>query len=353
MVFGIFPALDLLLGDDWTNPTRSQMAEHINDRKFRWLLYGFTCVSLINTCLAVPAIALERGFTCMDKALLLCVLGFKNGAIGITTAHELIHKSSRFEKLLGRALLVNTSYAHWGLEHTHGHHQTVATIHDPATSRLGEGLYSFLLRVVPQTLISSFKLHKKQQKLPAFFTDCILLPVGWALWIARSSKNPVELLKIVGCFYFQAIVGSSLLEVVNYLEHYGLQRKQLGSIEGEYVASNYELCDPSHSWNSPARLSNTLLFKLQRHSDHHANAKIPYHLLRNFKESPQLPTGYAGMFLLAVFPPLWFHVMDPLVAAVREHDKQAFDKQHRIAETQLKTFAGVAFVALYCLVRST
>ena len=101
----------------------------------------------------------------------------------------------------------------------------------------------------------------------------------------------------------QAVVGFSLLEVVNYLEHYGLRR-------GRREDGRYERTAPEHSWNSNNVASNVLLYHLQRHSDHHANPLRRYQALRHFDEAPQLPTGYAGMILMAMFPPVWRRVMD-------------------------------------------
>jgi len=67
---------------------------------------------------------------------------------------------------------------------------------------------------------------------------------------------------------------------------------------------------PEHSWNSNNVASNVLLYHLQRHSDHHANPTRRYQALRHVEEAPQLPTGYAGMIVLACVAPLWRRVMD-------------------------------------------
>ena len=109
----------------------------------------------------------------------------------------------------------------------------------------------------------------------------------------------------------QAIVGFSLLEVVNYMEHYGMLRQKVGAGERQ----RYERVDPSHSWNSNNIATNVLLYHLQRHSDHHANPTRRYQTLRDFEESPVLPTGYAGMIVLAIVPAVWRRVMDPRVLA--------------------------------------
>jgi alkane 1-monooxygenase len=99
------------------------------------------------------------------------------------------------------------------------------------------------------------------------------------------------------------VVGFPLLEVVNYLEHYGLARQKRPD-------GRYERTGPEHSWNSNNVASNVLLYHLQRHSDHHANPTRRFQALRHFDQAPQLPTGYAGMILLALIPPLWRRVMD-------------------------------------------
>ena len=111
----------------------------------------------------------------------------------------------------------------------------------------------------------------------------------------------------------QGIFGFSLLEVVNYLEHYGLCRQR-------NAAGRYEKVDPRHSWNSDRTVTNVFLFQLQRHSDHHANPLRRYQTLRSFDFSPQLPAGYASMIVLALVTPLWRRVMDPRVVAHYEGD---------------------------------
>ena len=109
----------------------------------------------------------------------------------------------------------------------------------------------------------------------------------------------------------QAVVGFSLLEVVNYMEHYGMLRQKVGVGERQ----RYERVDPTHSWNSNNIATNVLLYHLQRHSDHHANPTRRYQSLRDYEQSPVLPTGYAGMIVLSIVPAVWRRVMDPRVLA--------------------------------------
>ena len=105
-----------------------------------------------------------------------------------------------------------------------------------------------------------------------------------------------------------------MLEVVTYVEHSSLLRKLK-------QAGRYEKGTPAHSWNANHRITNSFLFRLQRHADHHVHPLRPYQILRHFDESPQLPTGYAGMILLALIPPLWRRVMHPRLESMQMENK--------------------------------
>jgi len=86
-------------------------------------------------------------------------------------------------------------------------------------------------------------------------------------------------------------------------------------------------CAPEHSWNSSHRVSNLFLYHLQCHSDHHAHPARRYQALRHFESSPQLPSGYAALLLLAYLPPLWFRVMDRRVLAHYDGDARRANLQ--------------------------
>ena len=230
------------------------------------------------------------------------------GGIAINTAHELGHKRASSERWLSQVALAQTGYGHFFIEHNRGHHVRVATPEDPASSRLGESFWAFLPRTVSGSLRSAWELESARldrmrqvaldapQRHPQRLGDD-RRPVRrrWSI-----AFGPVVLPYLL----LQAVLGFSLLEVVNYLEHYGLLRQKRED-------GRYERCRPEHSWNSNNVASNVLLYHLQRHSDHHANPTRRYQALRHFDEAPQLPTGYAGMIVLAWFPPLWRRVMDP------------------------------------------
>jgi alkane 1-monooxygenase len=190
----------------------------------------------------------------------------------------------------------------------------VATPEDPASSRVGESFYRFWPRTVLGSLRSAWSLEKRRiarrKQHPFRLSNDVLnawlmSAVLWGVLIAALGVGIAPYLVI------QAVVGFSLLEVVNYMEHYGMLRQKVGVGERR----RYERVDPSHSWNSNNIATNVLLYHLQRHSDHHANPTRRYQALRDFEESPVLPTGYAGMIVLALLPPVWRRVMDPRVLA--------------------------------------
>jgi alkane 1-monooxygenase len=122
-------------------------------------------------------------------------------------------------------------------------------------------------------------------------------------------------LKIVAYLASQSIVAFLLLELVNYIEHYGLQRKTEGN--------KREAFGPIHAWNADHVITNSLLANLQRHSDHHMHAWKPYGTLEDMPQAPRLPTGYAGSIILAAIPPLWFSVMHPKLEALNRQASPA------------------------------
>jgi alkane 1-monooxygenase len=233
-------------------------------------------------------------------------MGLLCGTFGINVAHELGHRSGKFDHILAKALLLTSLYMHFYIEHNKGHHKNVATPNDPSSARYNEPVYTFYFRTVIFSYISAWKiansemkkkglpvLHWKNEMLQAqviqlLFVIAIVLMFGWLITIY---------------FLNAALIGFLLLETVNYIEHYGLQRRQKAD-------GSYERAMPQHSWNSNHILGRLMLFELSRHSDHHYLASRKYQILQHHDDAPQLPTGYPGSMLLALVPPLWFYVMN-------------------------------------------
>lgn len=222
-------------------------------------------------------------------------IGLIAGAQGITFAHELGHKRSRLERMLSRVLLVSVCYGHFTVEHNRGHHVRVATPEDPASARYGEGFWRFLPRTLWGSLAHAWTLARAEVAWSVAASLLVAAALGAAF-------GPLA----VAFFFGQSLMAVVLLEAVNYVEHYGLERRRLAD-------GRYERMDERHAWDAYEWLSNCFLVHLQRHADHHLEPSRPYAALQPRERSPKLPTGYAGMLPIALLPPLWFRIMNPRV----------------------------------------
>jgi alkane 1-monooxygenase len=312
VILGIVPAVDLLAGLDRSNPPDDVIEALERDRYYRWITYVFLPVQYAGFVAAFWFIV-HGDLSTFDKVGLAVSIGCIGG-IGINTAHELGHKKESHERWLSKIALAQSFYGHFYIEHNRGHHVRVATPEDPASARFGESFYEFWPRTVWGSLRSAWRLEKRRYtrrgRTPYRIGNDVLNAwlMSAVLWGAMSAWLGAEILPYL---LVQAVVGFSLLEIVNYMEHYGMLRQRVGTPGRE----RYERVDPSHSWNSNNVATNVLLYHLQRHSDHHANPTRRYQALRDYKESPVLPTGYAGMIVLALVPAIWRRVMDPRVLA--------------------------------------
>ena len=311
----VVPAIDLFAGLDRSNPPDDVIEQLENDKYYRWITYLYLPIQYIGFVGAMMLVSgstlfglLDHPMTLWQKIAIAVSIGCIGG-IGINTAHELGHKKEANERWLSKIALAQVAYGHFYIEHNRGHHVRVATPEDPASSRMGENFYQFWPRTVGGSLKSAWHLEKKRYARknthPFHWGNDVLN--AWVmtavLWGGLVAWLGVEILPFL---VLQAVVGFSLLEVVNFMEHYGMLRQKVGP-EGK---QRYERVNPSHSWNSNNIATNVLLYHLQRHSDHHANPTRRYQTLRDFEESPVLPTGYAGMIVLALIPPVYRRVMD-------------------------------------------
>ncbi|ABC39350.1 alkane 1-monooxygenase [Burkholderia thailandensis] len=307
--FGVIPVLDLLIGVDSENPPESIVPRLESDRYYRYVVYLATFVVYVAFAGAIWIVG-TKPLVWYDYLGFALSLGAATG-ISINTAHELGHKTSRLERWLAKITLAPVAYGHFFVEHNRGHHVRVATPNDPASARYGESFWAFLPRTVTGSVASAWRLERERlarsgRSVWSWRNEVLQ---AWAMTVALwSAAIAFGGAKVVPFLLIQAAYGASLLEVVNYVEHYGLGRRQLPT-------GRYERCTPQHSWNSNHVVTNLFLYQLQRHADHHANPTRSYQALRHFDDSPQLPAGYAAMILLAYVPPLWFRVMNPRVVA--------------------------------------
>ncbi len=249
-------------------------------------------------------------------------VGYVTGAQGITFAHELGHSKSKVDRFCGWLLMTTVCYGHFMVEHYRGHHPRAATFDDPASARFGESFYRFLPRTLRGSLASGWRLEA--QRIVQMKSTWGLSPLVWSTAaslilvflpflmlfgkVAGVESSQIAM-KLVVYFVIQSIVAFTLLELVNYIEHYGLQRNMEGG--------KREAFGKMHAWNADNVVTNSLLANLQRHSDHHMHAWKPYATLQDTPEGPRLPTGYAGSIILAVIPPLWFALMHPRLQALK------------------------------------
>ncbi len=307
IIFGIIPLFDLAFGTDTENPPEEVVEWLEQDVYYRWCTYLFIPLqftSLIFACYVWGYFDLS-----LFGALGLAISVGSVSGIAIANAHELGHRRESIEKRLALIALAPSFYGHFCVEHNRGHHVRVATPEDPASARLGESFYQFLPRTMIGSLRSAWELEcsrLKRSGKPVFSWHNDNLR-AWSLSLGLFAGLCLVFgLAILPFLAIQAFFGACLLEVVNYLEHYGLLRQKGDD-------GRYERCAPQHSWNSNIVVSNVFLYHLQRHSDHHANPMHRYQSLRHMEEAPQLPGGYAAMVPIACVPPLWRRLMDKRV----------------------------------------
>ena len=303
-IYAFIPLLDQLLGEDRSNPPEEIVEALSEDRYYRWLTFLFLPVQYASFLLGAWLFATGGQAWWVSLGIALSI-GLVAG-LGINNAHELGHKTEKAERRLSKVMLAQSGYGHFYVEHNRGHHNRVATPEDPASSRMGENFWTFLPRTVFGSLRSAWELEAKRLRAQGHH---VLSPRNnllnaWALTVVLFAVTIAWLgTAVIPFLVIQAVFGFSLLEVVNYVEHYGLLRQRTES-------GRYERCNPEHSWNSNHIASNLALYNLERHSDHHAHPTRRYQCLRHFDDSPQLPNGYGLMIGLAYLPPVWRRVMD-------------------------------------------
>lgn len=267
---------------------------------------------------AIWVVTHHGGYSAAALVVLFFGMGVISGTVGINYSHELMHQKAVGERWLGDLLLALVLYSHFRSEHLRVHHPWVGTPRDAVTARYNEGFHRFFPRVLVQCYASAFRAERAmlaRRGLPWWHRTNPF----WRYWVLEALAL-LAAFAIGGwlglaLFLWQAFVAVWQLELVNYIEHYGLTRRHLGEGRYEHVL-------PRHSWNAAHRASNWLLINLQRHSDHHYKPDRRFPLLQNHDaaQAPQLPFGYPLMTMAAMVPPLWRRVMNPRVRAWRRQN---------------------------------
>lgn len=306
--FALVPLLELVSPIDDTNLTETEKQSKARLHWTDFLLYSnvFIVYGVVYfTVITISSLSLDL----YEMIGLIFSCGIVIGSNGINVAHELGHRKSKIEQLVGKLLLLPALYMHFFIEHNFGHHLKAATPEDPATARYNQSLYSFWVSSIFRQYVSSWRIQidllKREDR--SFFSvkndmlwySIFQLSYLVAIYLYVGSTGLIAAV-------FAAISGFLLLETINYIEHYGLLRMKKES-------GRYERVKEVHSWNSNHVFGRIMLYELTRHSDHHYRANKKYQLLDYHKQSPQLPYGYPTSMVLSLFPPLWFKIMNKRV----------------------------------------
>jgi alkane 1-monooxygenase len=312
--YAVFPVADYFMGEDTSNPPEAVVPLLEADPYYRRI-----------TMLQVPIVIatfmycgwfVTHADLTVTGYIATALIGGYIGGYGLNIGHELGHKKNKVDQWLAKIVLAPAAYGHFFVEHNRGHHKMVATPEDPASSKMGENIYTFAIRELPNAIIRAARIEKERLhgkgksawSLENEFLQTVIMTLAcytaMGIWLGAA---------VVPFLVICAFWSMWQLTSANYIEHYGLLRQKLPS-------GRYERPQPHHSWNSNHLFSNWALFHLQRHSDHHANATRAYQSLRHFENLPSLPNGYFGMFPLAYVPWLWFKVMDKRLLDVTDRD---------------------------------
>lgn len=304
-VFVLVPVFDQIGPSPESNLDEPVRTEKLRNKVFDWLLY-LNLPLLYGVILLFGHTLMTTNMSAAELTGNILSVGIVIGTCGINVAHELGHRTNRFEQVIAWLLLLPAHYMHFFVEHNRGHHKHVATPNDPASAVMGMNLYTFWIRSVIGSYVSAWRIESERlsKRNISFISH-----TNYMLWFTLLELFYLMTLFMIGGWrllvplVLAGIVGILLLETINYLEHYGLRRKQLHN-------GTYERVLPQHSWNSNHQFGRIVLYELTRHSDHHYKASKKYQILDHHDESPQLPLGYPAMILVAMIPPLFFRIID-------------------------------------------
>ncbi len=305
----LIPLVELFLKPKDRNLQTSEEEIAKKDKTYDYILYLIVLLQLPTLYYFLYSMQ-DDSMSIMDKIGRIGSMGLLCGTFGINVGHELGHRVNKTEQWLAKISLMTSLYMHFFIEHNKGHHKHVATPDDPSSARYGEPIYFFWPRTIIYSYVSAWKIAneecgKNNKTVFGLKNEMIRIHIIQLIFVAAIGFLFGSL--IVTYYLVAALIGILLLETVNYIEHYGLTRKQT-------ITGNYERAMPQHSWNSNHIIGRLMLFELSRHSDHHYVASRKYQLLRHHENAPQMPTGYPGMMLLSLIPPAWFYIMNRRIA---------------------------------------
>tara|TARA_B110000438_G_C15792270_1_gene641272 strand:- start:425 stop:1486 length:1062 start_codon:yes stop_codon:yes gene_type:complete len=317
--YAIIPILELLLKNDDRNLSEFETRIEKNNRIYDVVLYLSVGTHLVLLGMFLSSVQ-EPGLQTFELIGRILSMGLLT-TFAINLGHELGHRRSKGQQFLAKVMLLTSLMMHFFIEHNRGHHKNVATIEDPSTARKGETVYAFWIRAIINEYLSAWRLEKKKRKS--------LNQYNLGLKNEMMQFQFIQLIFVFSIFKFfgafvsiafiiNAVIAYLSFETVQYLEHYGLLREKDDQ-------GNYRRVQAHHSWNSNHLFGRLMMFNLSRHSDHHSRASKKYQILKHHDDAPQLPTGYPGMMILSLIPPLWFRIMNPKLKALEAERSKIID----------------------------
>ena len=258
-----------------------------------WLIH------LFNSYLHIDLLQIKNSATLLDQFSFLAMTSLFIGTMGTVPGHELTHrKKNTFDMFIGNWLLALSWDCTFAIEHVYGHHKNVGLSSDPATAKRGENIYAFILRAIKNEHRDGWLIEFDRMKRRG------LKPFGYQNKMIIGYLRSLSI--TIGAFFISGLVGmlfyllcafiaKSLLEAINYSEHYGLVREP-----GKPVY-------PKHSWNSNHVMSSIYLYNVTRHSAHHERTNLKYWELGAYPDAPMMPQGYLSMLFLAILLPFVYH----------------------------------------------
>ncbi|MDB4286158.1 alkane 1-monooxygenase [bacterium] len=316
--------MDMLLPKWLDNPTKDQEKIMVDDTYYDILTWLTAPASVV--CLLFY---LHHIYTYSGTESLATLFGWATamggvGAVwGIAIGHELGHRSSTFEKYLGKILLFVPLRMTFMIFHNYGHHKHVGTPLDPTSARKNDWAYLHIPRSLFLSWLHAWKIQitlLEAEKINFFSVKNNVFWYTIIQWTAIIAVAFIANWQTALGFVCAGLVGSLLFELINYVEHYGLRREKL-------PGGKYERVLPIHSWNDAHTVTGGILLNGMRHSDHHYRASRPYQILRLDESIPtNLPANSTAMMLLALIPPLYFYIMNRKIAEI-DHLRAAYKAQ--------------------------
>lgn len=300
--FFLVPGLELFIKPDASNLEQLEEDLAKSNWLYDWVLYAVVPLQYFSLWMFLNSFQ-QANLQTSEIIGRIISMGLMCSIFGINVAHELGHRVKRWEQNLAKSLLLTSQYMHFYIEHNKGHHRMVGTPTDPSTAKFNQSVYRFYVQTFVGTYLHAWRIaidEAKKKNASGIFNEMLLFQIIQLVFVGLIAWNFGWMVMIY--FLCAAILGCFMLETVNYIEHYGLSRNLVRE-------SVYERVKPYHSWNSNHLVGRLLLFELSRHSDHHYLASKKYQTLKHLEDAPQMPTGYPGMILLSLVPPLWFKVM--------------------------------------------